>query len=103
MAGFNGSPAGLVIGHCILASASVRQSDAPPRRHMCTLSRSFTLLHQHANLGLPRPEDSSPQKIKVGAAEHLPLDRLQTVDLPFGLSVAPGKAQRCFDCRKVLL
>jgi len=37
------------------------------------------------------------QQIEAGAAVHLPLDELESVDLPFNVASTPGQLQRCFD------
>jgi hypothetical protein len=37
------------------------------------------------------------QQIEAGAAVHLPLDELESVDLPFNVALTPGQLQRCFD------
>ena len=37
------------------------------------------------------------QQIEAGAAVHLSLDELESVDLPFNLALTPGQLQRCFD------
>ena len=44
-----------------------------------------------------RVKDAQPEQVETGAAIHLPLDQLQTVDLPFDHPVAPGQPQRCGD------
>jgi len=44
-----------------------------------------------------RVKDAQPEQVEAGAAIHLPLDQLQTVDLPFHHPVAPGQPQRCGD------
>jgi hypothetical protein len=40
---------------------------------------------------------AEPQQIEAGAAVHLSLDELESVDLPFNLVLTPGRLQRCFD------
>ena len=37
------------------------------------------------------------QQIEAGAAVHLSLDELESVDLPFNVALTPGQLQRCFD------
>jgi hypothetical protein len=34
-------------------------------------------------------ENAFPQQIMFGAAVHLPLDKLESIDLPLGLAIAP--------------
>jgi hypothetical protein len=37
------------------------------------------------------------QQIEAGAAVHLSLDELESVDLPFNVALTQGQLQRCFD------
>jgi acyl-coenzyme A synthetase/AMP-(fatty) acid ligase len=49
-------------------------------------------LRGHASCGTEQPR---PKEIKLTASVHLPLDKFELGDLPFGLAVGPGLC----DCR----
>jgi hypothetical protein len=44
-------------------------------------------------LGSGGKEDAPTEPVKIGAAEHLPLDEFEPVDLALGLAAAPRRGE----------
>jgi len=46
-----------------------------------------------ASRGSSRKQNAPPEQVEAGVTIRLALDQFQSVDLPFGLAVAPGRGE----------